>query len=214
MRGSVGKDYTGKRFGHWTILKKGNAPKKWVARCDCGAVKEVWIDNLKSGKSTCCNRCKGETSRKNATTHGESKTHLYYVWYTMKKRCTCKSSKSFADYGARGIKVCDSWMKSYVPFRDWALSHGYADGLQIDRIDNNGGYSPENCRWVTHRENMQNTRRNKHILFRGKEYTPTQLADMCGKNNSRISERLRKGWSAEEAMSLPVKIGNNQTLRG
>lgn len=214
MSGSVGKDYTGSRFGHWKVLYKSNVKRKWFARCDCGTIEEVWIDNLKSGKSTRCNHCKAEISRKNATTHGESKTRLYYVWYSMRKRCTCKNSTSYKDYGARGIKVCEEWFKSYIPFREWSLSHGYKEGLQIDRIDNNKGYSPENCRWVTHRENMQNTRKNKKVQFHGKNYTRTQLADMSGKSNHLIANRLRKGWSIEEAMNIPAKIGNNQTLRG
>ena len=208
------KDYSGMRFGHWTVLSKTDAKKMWLCRCDCGNVLPVNIDNLKRGKSTRCNKCKGKLYKSRMTTHGESKTRLYYVWLTMRNRCIRKDVPSYSRYGGRGIKVCEEWMHSYTSFRDWALGHGYAQGLEIDRIDNNGDYCPSNCRWVDHLTNMQNTRINKLVKLNGKEYTSAEIANHFHISGRLFRERLRKGWSVEEAVKYKPQIGNNQTLRG
>lgn len=100
--------------------------------------------------------------RRQYESHGDSHARLYNVWSKMKTRCTCKTSVNFPYYGARGVTVCREWTNSYLSFRNWALSHGYRETLQIDRKDVNGNYTPENCRWVTRIQQMQNCRKRSN----------------------------------------------------
>jgi len=101
--------------------------------------------------------------------HGGRRTRIYNVWSNMNKRCHNPKSSRYRDYGGRGIYVCQEWRDSFTSFRDWALSHGYQRDLEIDRIDNNGGYSPDNCRFVTRSQNNMNTRKRKNCTskYRG-----------------------------------------------
>lgn len=207
-------DYTGQQFGRWTVLKRGDKPKIWICRCECGKIKAANIDNLKSGKSISCGCYRAELGEKQLKKHGMSKTKLYYVWYGMKKRCGNPGVRGYERYGGRGIKVCKEWAVNFETFMAWAMVNGYKEGLEIDRIDNEGNYEPTNCRWVTRYENMQNTRINKHIEYKGKVYTINQLSEMHGIAAKLIGARLRKGWNVEEAISLAPEVGNNQNLRG
>lgn len=208
------KDHSGERYGHWLILERGSKEKYWICRCDCGTVCEVNIDNMKSGRSNNCRKCQSKKTAKRMTTHGESESHLYYVWYSMRKRCSCVSSKSYKDYGARGISVCKEWNENFEAFRDFAKLNGYREGLQIDRINNDGNYFPENCRFVTKTENSWNTRRNRTVTYNGKQYKLPELAHLKNLKANLVSERIRKGWSVEEAVEIQPVIGNNQLLRG
>ena len=101
---------------------------------------------------------------KNNYKHGGNGTKLYYVWCTMKSRCMNKNSIDYKNYGGRGITICPEWTENFIVFRDWALNNGYAKGLQINRIENNGNYEPNNCNWVTQKENLRNKRNNKLTL--------------------------------------------------
>jgi hypothetical protein len=212
----IAKDYTGQRFGDWLVLYRDETDKrrkKWICKCSCGAIDSVNIDNLKRGASTRCQRCKGKLYSKRMATHGESKTRLYYVWLAMRNRCYRPGVNGYEHYGGRGIKVCKEWREHFEPFKEWALSHGYKYGLEIDRIDNNGDYCPENCRWVTRTQNMNNTSKTKHILYAGRQYTITELADQFNLSRDLIRDRLYKGWPIEDAISYKAKVGNNQNLR-
>jgi hypothetical protein len=212
----IAKDYTGQRFGDWLVLYRDDTDKrkkKWICKCSCGTINSVNIDNLKRGASTRCQRCKGKLSSKRMITHGESKTRLYYVWLAMRNRCYRPGVNGYENYGGRGIEVCNEWKQSYEAFRDWSLSHGYKQGLQIDRIDNDGNYSPQNCRWVTHYKNMQNTRKNKKVYFHGKWQTRSEIADTYHISKRLFKDRLAHGWSVEEALYYEPHIGNNQNLR-
>ena len=207
-------DHTGERYGHWLILRRGTKRGYWLCKCDCGEMKEVYYYNMTSGKSTNCIKCQGKKISKYMTTHGESGTKLYYVWNTMRKRCSVPSVNCYKNYGGRDIKVCKEWNESWETFRDFALSHGYREGLQIDRIDNNGDYCPENCRFVTHAENSRNTRRNRKVIYHGEEYTLPALANIKHLSTRLVASRIRHGWSVEEAVEIMPVIGNNQLLRG
>ena len=118
----------------------------------------------------------------------------------MIQRCTNPNRESYRQYGGRGIAVCEEWAQSFESFYVWAISNGYGDNLQIDRIDNDGNYTPENCRWVTPVENMGNTSRNIHLTFRGETHTLSEWARITGINNETLRETYPAGKSPEEIL--------------
>lgn len=134
-------------------------------------------------------------------THGESSTKLYKAWRNMKSRCLNRNSKDYPDYGGRGIRVCDDWSSSYESFRDWAVSHGYSEELSIDRIDVNGDYCPDNCRWATQEQQSRNTRKNIHVEKDGFSGCLLDYCDSHGLNYHTVISRLNLGWPLDEAIS-------------
>ena len=154
-------DLTGQRFGRWTVLCRAPSKKKmtaWECRCECGTVRDVLAVHLCAGNTVSCGCYKTENSRIRATKHGKRWTRLYYVWTSLKQRCSNPNNKSYKDYGKRGITRCASW-DSFSEFEAWAMSHGYAPGLTIERVDVNKGYDPENCTWIPRCEQGKNTTR-------------------------------------------------------
>ena len=202
-------DLSGQKFGHLTALERVKTSAKWVAvwkcRCDCGNITNVRCGNLRSGavKSCGCLLHRPATNR----THGMRKTRLYREWTGMKVRCNCKTSKSYKIYGARGIKVCDEWSNSFENFRDWAMKNGYDDSLTIERIDVNGNYCPENCKWITKADQAKNTRWCMMISYNGKTQN---LSDWCKElrlDYKRVHNRMKTlGWSFERAITEPVNV--------
>lgn len=135
-------------------------------------------------------------------THGLSGTKIYFLWRNMRTRCYNSNAKDFKNYGGRGITMCRAWLENKQVFFVWALLNGYKDGLQIDRIDNNGNYEPCNCRFVTSKENMQN--RCCNIMYDGKT-----LAENCrlrGLKYNTINSRIRAGWPIEKALRIPTNV--------
>jgi len=124
----------------------------------------------------------------------------------MKKRCSNKNDKDYRNYGRRGIKVCKAW-HDYRAFKKWALAHGYRENLQIDRIDNDGGYSPKNCRWVTQRENARNTSRTRWITINGKTESLVRWCEIYEVSYILVHRRLARGWDIVDALTRPVGIG-------
>lgn len=142
--------------------------------------------------------------------HGWGNTPLYKVWDKMNYRCTDPRSKSWHNYGGRGITICPEWRESFVVFKDWALANGYAPGLEIDRADNNAGYSPTNCRFVTRKENASN-RRDTLVLcaFGESKKVVDWLNDpRCTVPASVLRGRIKMGWPGEKALSQPIRHKN------
>ena len=150
-------------------------------------------------------KCKGYTIKRiGITSHGESRTKLYKMWISMHERCERKDHPNYKNYGGRGIHVCDEW-ETYINFKEWSLSHGYEDGLSIDRIDNNGSYCPENCRFVTVKQQANNRRTNCFLEMDGILHTISEWSDITGVRYSLIYNRVQRGWSLKDAITKPVK---------
>lgn len=194
------------RFGDLTVIRKyGSANNRtvWECQCECGKTALVNTHSLTSGNTKSCG-CKKYGGR---FLHGEAtnQTRLYRIWAAMKARCTNRNHAAFRLYGAKGVKVCDEWQK-FEAFRDWANKHGYSATLTIDRIDSNGDYEPQNCRWVTQKVQSNNTSRNHYVEAFGKKLTIAQWANESMIPSRTIWARLNVlKWSNEDAVSIPVK---------
>lgn len=160
-------DITGKRFGRLTVLKIVGCNKwreaMWLCRCDCGNEISVASNNLRRSHTQSCGCLQREATTKSNTTHGKRKTKLYSVWNTMKARCFNCNSKSYKDYGGRGIKVCDEWKNNFQAFYNYVskLPHFCEEGYTLDRINNDGNYEPNNVRWATRKEQVHNRRKQR-----------------------------------------------------
>ena len=182
--------------------------------CDCGNVAFVDLYKILNGHTRSCG-CMTRRAGNNAPAehHGKSKTPLYHVWNAMLDRCMNKNAKSFDRYGGRGIKVCDEWF-SYSAFEEWALGNGYQCGLEIDRIDNDGDYSPDNCRWITHAENLQNTHRRRTIMVGGNEETIANIAHGMGVRYNDVYNLVRRGKNGDEIVSIIQRRLAKRALKG
>lgn len=171
---------------------------------------------LKGTRKVCSKSCRGLRARSSQPKHiGRRPSHgacvggkikrTYRIWSGIKRRCLSKSCDLYGRYGAKGIGVCDEWKNSYQKFEAWALSNGYSDNLQCDRIDNDKGYSPENCRWVTPEENCAN-RRNSILLLNGE--TTKTVAKRLGITQSTLRNRIKiMKLSKDQASTMPKLFG-------
>lgn len=209
------RDLTGETFGRWVVKsrannyrdKSGRSCTAWNCVCECGTEKTVLGNSLKSGRSTSCGCAHSEKASEvcteNFKKHGDANTRLYKIWIGMRKRCLNPKSYNYSNYGGRGIAVCDDWM-SYENFRDWAVSNGYSDSLSLDRKNFDGDYSPDNCRWITTKEQNNNRRSNKYIEIDGVTHTISEWCEMYNLDKKRIYKALHS-----ERTSLEEIINQN-----
>lgn len=199
-------DLTGRRFERLVVIERAdntNAGKpRWLCLCDCGKNAVVSGSDLKAGKVLSCGCKKKEQLTTRNFVHGMEGSKLYHVWKGMKQRCSNPNHKGFAQYGGKGISVCNEWLADFETFYNWSMKNGYQDGLSIDRIDNDKGYSPDNCRWATPREQNNNKRSNKLITIDGKTKTAAQWGLERGIRRSTYDRRLRSGWTPEETFGF------------
>lgn len=202
-------DLTGRKFGKLTIISraenKHNNPA-WLCKCECGTLRVVAGCSLKNGRTNSCGCYQKEQVKKLLKIHGQAKkgnhTRLYKIYHGIKARCFRTSNHGFENYGGKGITICDEWKNSFQNFYDWAMANGYTDNLTIDRIDSNGNYCPENCRWVTYKVQNNNTSRNHLITYNGKTQTLAQWAAETGIKYDTLRARLdRSHWDIEKALT-------------
>lgn len=189
-----------------TVIQRINNDKnkgtKWLCRCSCKEHNEVIVEGaqLRNGNTLSCGCIHKEMLIKRNTIHGESCSHIYYIWNSMIKRCTKSDSKVYHLYGARGISVCDEWL-DFQTFLKWAKENGYRDGLSLDRINNNGNYEPNNCRWATNEQQANNKRNNIRIQYNGETHTAAEWSKILGINYHTIMSRINLlGWSYQDAL--------------
>lgn len=193
------EELIGKKFNSLMVMSyhsKIKYDKKYLCQCDCGNLKVVVGHKIKSGHTKSCGCLHFKTMSKLSTVHGYHSHPLYGVWNNMKNRCTNKKLTSYKNYGGRGIFVCESWLNPKT-FIEWCLNNGWGEGLEIDRINNDDGYYPENCRFVTPSDNQFNTRRSLNSISR-------KCREM-GVRYSLVKDRLRMGWDLEKALTEPKR---------
>lgn len=193
-------DLTGKRFGRLTVLGRADKPGHmvyWNCVCDCGKSHIAAGAYLKDGRIKSCGCLHNEKSairaKKQFTKHAESGSRLHRIWKSMRTRCNNKNAKSYGDYGARGIVICPEW-DDYATFRDWAMANGYEDGLTIDRIDVNGDYCPENCRWVTWIMQSNNKRTTAYLTINGITHSIAEWSRLSGVKYETLRTRIKSRW--------------------
>ena len=217
-------DITGERYGMLTVLSldsMGVQGARWVCRCDCGIIKTIGVKNLRSGSTVSCGcyavKSLKEMVRSKVLTHGHLKGHkvspTYRTWVNMISRCTNKNIPNYQDYGGRGIVVCERWRK----FTNFLEDMGERPkGMSIDRIDVNGSYCKENCRWATNVQQSNNRRSNHTITYGDKTLTISQWARELNMKQQTLWRRLNVGWSIEDAFTKEIRNteskGNCETL--
>ncbi len=196
-------DLTGQRFGRLTIIKRmenKNGHPWWLCKCDCGNEKCVSGDNLRNGSTQSCGCLK---SKGNNLKHGKCYERIYSIYKSMITRCEKEYSTIYKYYGEREIKVCDEWKNSFELFYEWSINNGYKENLTIDRINPNGNYEPNNCRWVTMKEQNYNRRTSHKFNIDGVICGMRELSNKIGISEQLIQSRLDSGWTIEEIINTP-----------
>ncbi len=201
------QDLTGRRFNRLTVQGYAGRPGSnalWYCLCDCGNKTKSVGCSLKSGATQSCG-CLGLENRvRQVRTHGKSRTPEYRIWKHMRERCENRNDKAYAGYGGRGIKVCEQWRESFEAFFA-DIGKRPSAKHSIDRKDNDGPYSPENCRWATDWEQRNNKRTSLRLTYRGETMTLAEWAVKLGLPRYFIDNRLRRGLSVEEAFAPPKR---------
>lgn len=206
-------DLTNQRFGRWTVIgrgpikvsKNGASRITWHCICDCGNEANVVACNLRGGKSVSCGclrreKCSSRMKKIN-TMHGDTYTRLFRIWNGIKTRCYNKNATAYPNYGGRGITMCEEWKIDFTAFRDWAILNGYEEDLTCERINNNMGYFPDNCRWISRAAQQKNKRTSRFLTLDGESHVVSEWAEITGIHKDTILKRLESGWTVEKALT-------------
>ena len=176
-------DLIGNTYGHLVVIERaeanilpcGQKQTQYLCKCDCGNTKIVRSLALRSGSTKSCGCRQYDGLVQFSIKHGKRHDKIYNTYRGMKDRCYNKNNSAYKNYGAKGVTVCDEWLRDFSAFFEWSMNNGYIEGLTIDRIDSNGNYEPSNCRWITRSDNSRNRNnefwRKYHegkVSFRGK----------------------------------------------
>ncbi len=208
-------------FGRWTVINNDyiikNSHRCYLCRCSCDAHTEKYVDefNLKKGKSLSCGCLSKESARTRMKKHGKShKSKLYNVWTSMRERCNCKTDTSYQRYGGRGISICKEW-DDFQVFEEWAVKNGYDENAPkgtytLDRINVNGNYEPNNCRWISLSEQSDNKTNTIWLTYNGKTQTLLQWSKELGMPSKLLRNRYYDRWPVDRIFQPIVeKVGKN-----
>lgn len=196
-------DLTGQKFGRLTVVERIENRGHyvwWKCLCDCGNFKDVSSGNLRNGTTKSCGCLKEEG---NNLKHGKCYDRIYGIYKAMIARCEKEYSSIYQYYGERGISVCQEWKNSFQAFYEWSINNGYKENLTIDRIETNGNYCPENCRWITMKEQNYNRRNSHKFEIDGVVYGMRELSSKIGISEQLIQSRLDHGWTLDEIINTP-----------
>ena len=211
----MAKNYVGSKFGRLSVMERFPSylgKKKTYYRCICECGNEVYVASCNLGKH--CNSCgclAKDLAREKFSTHGKTQTRLYTVWLDMRRRCEKEYDQVYKYYGARGITVCEEW-QDFQNFYNWAYENGYDENAEygrctLDRIDNNGNYCPENCRWVDGKTQANNRHTNVSFEFNGETHTLAEWARISQLSYRTLYSRyITYKWSAVKTMTTPLRI--------
>lgn len=193
------RDLTNMKFGRLKVVKYLYTKQKkaiWLCQCDCGNSINVNAGALTSGNTKSCGCLKHDIAKKHYSQlnkkHGMKNTKIYKKWLAIKKRCSKQYTKDYKNYGGRGIKVCDEWKNDFMNFYNWAIENGYREDLTLDRIDVNGNYEPNNCRWITNLEQQNNKRNNRYIEYNKEKHTISEWSRLTGINKNTLLQRINR----------------------
>lgn len=194
----------GMRFGKLTVLRSVGRDKNrniiWECICDCGNKTIVTATHLRNNKTKSCGCYRHDNFVIINTIHGLKNHPLYTVWKGIKQRCYNKNNNAYNHYGGRGIIMCDEWKNDFKAFYDWSIEYGYKNGLSVDRINNNGIYEPNNCRFVTMKEQQRNRRNNHLITYKNNTKTLSEWCEILNLKYHLIRERIYVlNWNADKA---------------
>jgi len=196
------KTKIGNVYGRLVVIKKLESVNKfiiWLCKCECGFFVKVPGYRLRNGGTKSCGCLQKELLSKRRTTHGLSKTRLYKIWDAMKYRTLVGSCHAYKDYGGRGIDIDKKWLDFNGFLED--MGSTYKDNLTIDRIDNSKGYSKENCRWVTKKEQQKNKRSNVYYELNGVKKMSSEWERYLGISKGAIKKRIGLGWPMEKILT-------------
>lgn len=196
------KDLTGMRWNGLVATRciKPGRRARWEFRCDCGGTYAGMAQSVKCGDVKGCRQCGRKRQFARLYTHGQSYTRLHKIWIGMRMRCHNPNASGYKHYGGRGISICQDW-DDFAVFAAWADKNGYAENLEIDRIDVDGDYGAANCRWVNRQTNCRNQRRSRSVIFDGQAINIGDLADASGVHINTLRGRIfRLGMSPEDAI--------------
>lgn len=205
------KDITGIKFNRLTAIELDHINIRnhgtehfWKFKCDCGCIKVINKNAVMSGHIQSCGCLHKERTSKAKSKHCLSNSRIYNIWSFMKNRCFNKRSSRYKDWGGRGITIYKEWL-DFNCFYDWAIVNGYSDNLTIDRIDVNGNYEPNNCRWVTPKEQARNTRKNKFFSYNGETHCISEWCEILNINYHTFFSRFLRGWDIDKIINTPVR---------
>ena len=207
------KVYPGEKYNKFTVLedlgifiKDGTKnPIHYVlCLCECGKTDIVALNGLRTGGVKSCGCYHSEELSLRNTKHGMSKTRLYSIWCDIKDRCENKNKDCYKNYGGRGIQICDEWKADFMNFYNWAMDNGYNDKLTIERINVDGNYCPENCKWATMLEQANNKTNTFYLTYKNETKPLRYWSDKTGIPPRTLYRRYRLGWKVEDIIEKPL----------